>query len=152
MQGSAVSSRNRSSWKMPCRSSDNPSLSRELSPHSFQSNSPKVFRGLCASWPALKWDSSRIERALPVIEVRSSYSGDFPRDNGHACPTFKLNANEFIRKLRQQSPHLYCHGNVLPEELAADCPDPQPLRDRGIARRSLWISCVSESHTFRARA
>ena len=37
-------------------------------------------------------------------------------------------------------PYIYCHGNVLPEALAGDCPLPAALRGADVARRSLWIS------------
>ena len=101
---------------------------------------PAVCRGLCADWPARGWDATRIATALPTIEASTSTSGTFPRDRGAPCPQVKLAAREFLRRLGEQSPHVYCHGNVLPDALVGDCPLPAALEGRAVARRSLWIS------------
>ena len=78
---------------------------------------------------------------IPTVEASISSSGMFPRDGNQRCPTSNLSMSDFLHKLhREPRPHLYCHGNVMPEALLADCPLPQLLQGCTIGRRSLWIS------------
>jgi len=101
---------------------------------------PVVFRGLCASWAACDWDAATVCAAMPELRVSRSDSGTFPYDGGQECPGGPMASAEFFRRLRSAPPHLYCHGNVLPDALARDAPTPPLLRGCSVARRSLWIS------------
>ena len=51
--------------------------------------------------------------------------------------------DELLSSIRLQQAgggYWYCHGNVLPDALAADCPLPAGLAAANVARRSLWLS------------
>lgn len=88
----------------------------------FGSDAPIVFRGLCAAWPALQWDASALIAAMPDVRVSRSASGTFPNDGGRECPGGVMRMREFLQNLPSSPPYLYCHGNVLPDDLAADAP------------------------------
>lgn len=105
-------------------------------------NKPVVFRGLCASWPACRWDVAAVSAAMPNIRVSLSTSGTFPTDGDRECPSDTMCSNAFFRQLHMSPPHLYCHGNVLPETLTRDIPLPPLLYGCDVARRSIWISAT----------
>ena len=126
-------------WTATAAISDVP---RAVECHAFsECLTPLVFRGLCSAWPALqRWNADTLARTLPSVRVSRSQSGHFPRDAGVPCPTESVPTKRFLRELHHGKPHVYVHGEVLPEALAADCPLPGVLAGESIARRSLWIS------------
>ena len=109
---------------------------------------PCVYRGLCASWPSLAWDANKLKAALPEVRATISVSGSFPRDvaTDSQCPVQLMKMQSLLSSIancRADKRHYYCHGNVLPEQLACDCPLPSTLlanNKAAVARRSLWIS------------
>lgn len=104
---------------------------------------PTVYRGLCAGWPAASWSADRLCDAMPTVRVSHSVTGAYPRDRGAPCPTTTVSTKQFLRSVAASAVaghQAYCHGNVLPSTLAADCPTPALLGVHDAARVSLWIS------------
>jgi hypothetical protein len=106
---------------------------------------PVVFRGLCASWPACRWDVAAVSAAMPQIRVSRSTSGTFPRDGDRECDSDTMPAGTFFGQLHAPPPHLYCHGNVLPETLKRDTLLLSLLAGCDVARSSIWISSTGAS-------
>ena len=133
---SCRSSRTRTTWR-ESRASQGTVLSNV--PHGLAcvradaSAGPAVFRNLCKTWAACRWDDEVLCTALPSVRVSRSKSGKFPRDGGSPCVTETLATATFLRQLRGSTSAAdgwvyYCHGNVLPDALVKDCPTPDFLR------------------------
>jgi hypothetical protein len=144
MAAAAAADHCRCSWRGPHRSVAWSSCfqpvqeaAKGTTPPEACAEHPIVYRGLVSHWRALHWTRARLIDALPTARISRSASGTYPRDGDSACPVESITMAKLLSS--PPSPQVYCHGNILPESLANDCPLPTSL-SASVARRSLWMS------------